>query len=73
MKERHFTAVCSAEIGDKFRDTNGASHTITDIAAVHYVSSGKVEFLFELDSSGNFVQIDIPQRPKTKIGNITIS
>lgn len=32
---------------------------ITDIAAVHYVKSGKVDFLYELDNSGNYEPIKL--------------
>lgn len=32
---------------------------ITDIAAVHYVKSGKVDFFYELDNSGNYEPIKL--------------
>ncbi|BFL20439.1 hypothetical protein [Mediterraneibacter gnavus] len=33
-------------------------HTITDIAAVHYVKSGTVQFMYELDGNGKYTHIE---------------
>lgn len=56
MKMTAFNATCPFEIGDRIRDAvTGAQRTITDIACVHYVKSGRIDFLFELDNSGKFV------------------
>ena len=52
MKLAQFNAYCPFEIGDRVQDTSGRVHEITDIAAIHYVRTGKVEFRFELDHSG---------------------
>lgn len=57
MMKAQFNAFCPFEIGDKVRDTAGRVHEITDIAAIHYVRTGKVEFRYELDHSGTFVYI----------------
>ena len=63
MIKAQFSAFCPLEIGDKIRDTTGKLHTITDIACVHYVRTGKVEFRFELDRSGQYAPIDIQDVP----------
>lgn len=56
MKMTAFNATCPFEIGDKIRDAvTGAQRTITDIACVHYIKAGRIDFLFELDNSGHFV------------------
>lgn len=56
MKMTTFNATCPFEIGDKIRDAvTGAQRTITDIACVHYIKAGRIDFLFELDNSGRFV------------------
>lgn len=58
MKMTAFSATCPFEIGDKIRDAaTGAQRTITDIVCVHYLKSGRIDFLFELDNSGNFVAL----------------
>lgn len=58
MKTTAFSATCPFEIGDKIRvAVTGVQRTITDIACVHYVKSGKIDFLYELDNSGNFVAL----------------
>lgn len=33
-------------------------HIITDIAAVHYVKSGTVQFMYELDGNGKYTHIE---------------
>ena len=63
MVQAQFSAFCPLEIGDELRDTSGKVHTITDIACVHYVRAGKVEFRFELDRSGQYAPIDIQDAP----------
>lgn len=60
MKTTQFNAFCPVEIGDQLRDIKGRIHTITDIACVHYVRAGKVEFRFELDHSGEYAPIEFP-------------
>ena len=58
MKYSSFNATCPYEIGDRFNDmARGTSHTITDIVCVHYVKSGRVEFAYELDNSGEYAVI----------------
>jgi hypothetical protein len=58
MKMTAFNATCPFEVGDRIRDAaTGAQRTITDIACVHYVKSGRIDFLFELDNSGKFVAL----------------
>lgn len=61
MNLTKFNAFCPVEIGDQLRDTKGRVHTITDIACVHYVRAGKVEFRFELDHSGAYSPIEFPE------------
>ena len=63
MIKAQFSAFCPLEIGDKIRDTTGKLHTITDIACVHYVRTGKVEFRFELDRSGQYAPIEGKDAP----------
>jgi hypothetical protein len=46
VKHVEFNASCKYEVGDR---VNGS--TITDIAAIHYVVSGRVEFRYLLDDS----------------------
>jgi hypothetical protein len=71
MKEARFEAVCPVEIGDKvilaagnipqgrlFVFEGPKEHTITDIAAVHYVKSGTVQFMYELDGNGKYTHIE---------------
>lgn len=64
MKMAIFNARCPFEIGDRvmYRGT-GKTKTITDIVCMHYVRSGRVEFLFELDNSGDFIKIASEERP----------
>lgn len=65
MKMAIFNARCPFEIGDKVIDGGtGRKKTITDIVCMHYVRSGRVEFLFELDNSGNLVKILSEERPE---------
>lgn len=59
MKVTQFNAYCPLEIGDKIKDTAGAVHEVTDIACVHYVRAGKVEFRFELDRSGQYFPLEL--------------
>lgn len=77
MKSRKFNAFCPAEIGDIFNDKQGNTHTITDIAAVHYVKSGNVDFAFELNNSGKYVSIEFPaavqKETSSKNSNATAS
>lgn len=61
MKYAEFKAVCPYEIGDKIKviqeERGGEIHTITDIVCMHYLKTGAVQFLFELDNSGKLVSI----------------
>lgn len=66
MITAQFNAYCPLEIGDKIRDTAGEVHTITDIACVHYVRTGKVEFRFELDRSGQYAPIEVKDAPEVR-------
>lgn len=74
MQMAAFRATCPFEIGDKVMaervesiehtPCGWAPHvsrslaTITDIAAVHYVKTGKVVFKYEFDNSGDYVEIE---------------
>lgn len=60
MKYAEFKAVCPYEIGDKIKviqEEREEVHTITDIVCMHYLKTGAVQFLFELDNSGKLVSI----------------
>ena len=63
MIQAQFNAFCPFEIGDKIRNTAGEVHTITDIACIHYVRTGKVEFRIELDCSGRYAPIEVKDEP----------
>lgn len=63
MVKAQFNAFCPFEIGDKIRDTTGGIYEITDIACVHYVRTGKVEFRFELNHSGKYAPIEVQNAP----------
>lgn len=63
MQLTQFNAYCPFEVGDRIRDTAGRVHTITDIACVHYVRGGNVEFRFELDNSGYYAPITAQDPP----------
>jgi hypothetical protein len=49
-----FNAKCPVEIGDKV-NLMGKQATITDIACIHYIKSGKVEFEYELNGNGQYI------------------
>ncbi|MCI9234731.1 MAG: hypothetical protein HFG24_02000 [Anaerotruncus sp.] len=66
MKTVYFNAVCPFEIGDYIRDMGGRIHKITDIACVHRVRTGKVEFRFELDNSGRLIMPEPSTGSKTR-------
>lgn len=63
MVTEQFNAYCPFEIGDKIKDTAREVHTITDIACIHYVRTGKVEFRLELDHSGQYAPIEVKDAP----------
>lgn len=55
MQVATFNAKCPVEIGDKVTLPGGQTAIITDIACVHYVKSGQIEFRYELDGSGQYL------------------
>jgi hypothetical protein len=62
MQVAAFNATCPVEIGDVIKDANtGRVATITDIACIHYVKAGKIEFRYELDGSGQYIGIEFPK------------
>lgn len=62
MQVAVFNAKCPFEIGDRIEDRRtGAVRTITDIACIHYIKTGKVEFRYELNGSGQYNEIIIPK------------
>lgn len=62
MQYAAFSARCPFEIGDKVQDgRTGAVHTITDIACIHYLKAGRVEFRYELNNSGQYIEIAVPK------------
>lgn len=55
-------------IGDMFLDAAGNPHTITNILVCHYMKDGAFKVLYEMDDSGEFVEIrpqDTAQIPRT--------
>ncbi len=73
MKMAAFNAMCPYEIGDKInavKEINGQMFSagvaiITDIACVHYIKSGKIVFVYELDNSGKYVpMVDLRREKK---------
>lgn len=63
MVTAHFNAYCPFEIGDKFLDqSSGRVYTITDIMCIHRVKTGTVNFRYELNDSGCFVELDCVKR-----------
>ena len=54
-----FTATCPYEIGDKLKTDDGNICTITDIACIHYLKYGTVEFRYELDNSGKYISFEV--------------
>lgn len=70
MQIATFNARCPFEIGDKVQEARtGEVRKITDIACIHYLKAGKVEFQYELDHSGQYVPIQL----QPAIQNIEIS
>ena len=71
-----FNACCPFEIGDKVilvSQSVGKSEcllqnakTITDIACIHYVKNGTIEFRYELDNSGEYQPIQYLTSVATK-------
>lgn len=69
MKYAEFKAVCPYEIGDKIKviqEEREEVHTITDIVCMHYLKTGTVTFLYELDNSGKLVHIAATPRPEQR-------
>jgi hypothetical protein len=82
MQIAAFNAHCPFEIGDRviavetatgeeqgkgivFR--RGKERTITDIVCIHYLKAGRVEFRYELDNSGQYVEIAVQMPNCTEI------
>lgn len=71
-----FKARCPFEIGDKITLVLDSDEqqtrmrlkkcTITDIACVHYIKTGKIEFRYELDDSKKYITLGTPPFPKTE-------
>jgi len=77
MQVAAFNAVCPFEIGDKVYvlgqrmaswpgelPTNEKAKTITDIATVHFLKNGGIEFLYEFDNSGKYERIALQKSNK---------
>jgi len=59
MQFAAFNARCPFEIGDKVQDRRaGLIHTITDIACIHYLKTGRIEFRYELDGNGQYKRVE---------------
>ena len=44
--------------GNLFLFEGPKEHIITDIMAAHYVKSGTVQFMYELDGNGKYIHIE---------------
>jgi hypothetical protein len=59
MQISAFNAKSPFEIGDRIQlARDGSIKTITDIAVTHFVKSGRIEFGYELDNSGEYVGLE---------------
>lgn len=45
------------EVGDTFFDEHGQQHLITDVMLCHYIKSGTYRVFYEVDNSGEFVDL----------------
>ena len=70
MKRDILYATGFFEIGDKFYDGFHREHTVTDILVCHRIAAGTYKVLYEVDGSGEFVELDVrgfeddlPKRP----------
>jgi hypothetical protein len=69
MKEVLY-ATGTFEIGDQFYDDTGSLRTVTDVLVCHYLRKGTFRVLYEVDSSGEYIELrmrgfgDLPQPPK---------
>ena len=58
-----FNARCPFEIGDKVVVDKAIGYvTITDIICIHFLKSGKIEFRYEFNESGNYVLLAIKEK-----------
>ena len=57
MQYSYFYGECPFELGDVVTIHGGPPQRITEIACIHYVKSGKIEFMYELDGSGPWTAI----------------
>ncbi len=76
MQMAVFNARCPYEIGDRIkvlkpatedRRRNGEIYmiefaAITDIACTHFLKTGKVQFMYELDGSGEYIPLMTPEQ-----------
>lgn len=74
MKQSYFIAQCPYEVGDMVIRRHSSlgntelqinellkSPVITDIAAIHFVSTGAVSFCYELDNNGVYLVAPDPE------------
>jgi hypothetical protein len=55
MKLVGFNAQCPFEIGDKVLvEGENKYATITDICCLHFIKTGRIEFRYEFNESGNY-------------------
>jgi hypothetical protein len=64
MRFSAFKAFCPFEIGDKVKNLDGKTLTITDIAVIHYVRIKKVDFMYEFDNGGKYHEIKMEEMRK---------
>lgn len=57
MNREVLYAVGKFEIGDTFLDEEDQMHLITDVLVCHYVKNGIYRVLYEVDASGEFIEL----------------
>jgi hypothetical protein len=63
------------EIGDQFYDDTGDLRTVTDVLVCHYLRRGTFKVLYEVDQSGEFIELrmrgfgELPQTMKQQTTN----
>ncbi len=56
MQAAAFKVVCPYEIGDEIITENSGIQVITDIVTIHSLKTGRAEFQYELNNSGQYVK-----------------
>ena len=70
MQIRAFNATCPFMIGDRvnvvgssmvLQEDERATHTITDIACIHFLKDQTIAWAYEFDNSGHFLRCGVPK------------